>query len=277
MMTTFIREDRINPTAPNAPPPVRAGPGRAAAEARRCGGGRGGPSEAQRIARRCCTTPASARCSSRAAASTERSSCRRATPAPTRVPTVVVAGEHYNNLIRLLEDRVPVKVRVNVQGRYFTAGHERLQRHRRDSGHRSDVCSDEVVMIGAHLDSWHSATGATDNADGAATVLEAVRILKAVGAKPRRTIRFALWGGEEEGLYGSKAWVAQHLVGRREQGGARQVRRLLQHRSRLRPDVRLLHGRQRRRRKRSSTRGSSRSRTSARERTSSPASATRIT
>ena len=68
-------------------------------------------------------------------------------------------------------------------------------------------------MIGAHLDSWNSATGATDNADGAATVLEAMRILKAVGAKPRRTIRVALWGGEEEGLYGSRAWVAQHLAG----------------------------------------------------------------
>ena len=68
-------------------------------------------------------------------------------------------------------------------------------------------------MIGAHLDSWHSATGATDNADGAATVLEAMRILKAVGAQPRRTIRVALWGGEEEGLFGSKAWVAKHLSG----------------------------------------------------------------
>jgi Zn-dependent M28 family amino/carboxypeptidase len=72
---------------------------------------------------------------------------------------------------------------------------------------------DEIVMIGAHLDSWHSATGATDNADGAATVLEAMRILKAVGAQPRRTIRVALWGGEEEGLFGSKAWVAKHLSG----------------------------------------------------------------
>jgi Zn-dependent M28 family amino/carboxypeptidase len=68
-------------------------------------------------------------------------------------------------------------------------------------------------MIGAHLDSWHAATGATDNADGAVTVLEAMRILQAVGAKPRRTIRVALWGGEEEGLFGSKAWVAQHLSG----------------------------------------------------------------
>ncbi len=72
---------------------------------------------------------------------------------------------------------------------------------------------DQVVMIGAHLDSWHAAEGATDNADGVVTVLEAMRILKAVGARPRRTIRVALWGGEEEGLYGSRAWVAQHLAG----------------------------------------------------------------
>ena len=72
---------------------------------------------------------------------------------------------------------------------------------------------DEVVMIGAHLDSWHTGTGATDNADGSATVMEAMRILKAIGARPRRTIRIALWGGEEQGLLGSKAWVAQHLAG----------------------------------------------------------------
>jgi hypothetical protein len=89
---------------------------------------------------------------------------------------------------------------------------------------------DEVVMMGGHLDSWASATGATDNADGAATVLEAMRILKTVGAKPRRTIRVALWGGEEVGLFGSRAWVAP-LRGRRQQSGARQVRHLLQHRS----------------------------------------------
>ena len=68
-------------------------------------------------------------------------------------------------------------------------------------------------MIGGHLDSWHAATGAMDNADGAATILEAARILKAAGVQPRRTIRFALWGGEEEGLYGSRAWIAQHLSG----------------------------------------------------------------
>jgi Zn-dependent M28 family amino/carboxypeptidase len=123
-----------------------------------------------------------------------------------------MAGEQYNNLIRLLQNRVPVKVRVNVQGRYFT---------RDTSGYNviaelpgSDPkLRDEIVMIGAHLDSWHPAMGAMDNADGAATVLEAMRILKAVGAQPRRTIRVALWGGEEEGLLGSRAWVAQHLAG----------------------------------------------------------------
>src|SRR3569832_2423652 len=68
-------------------------------------------------------------------------------------------------------------------------------------------------MIGGHLDSWHAATGARDNADGAATILEAARILKAVGVAPRRTIRFALWGGEEEGLLGLLAWVVLFLVG----------------------------------------------------------------
>jgi Zn-dependent M28 family amino/carboxypeptidase len=68
-------------------------------------------------------------------------------------------------------------------------------------------------MLGGHLDSWHTGTGATDNADGAAAVMEAFRILKAIGAQPKRTIRVAVWGGEEEGLYGSKAYVTSHLAG----------------------------------------------------------------
>jgi carboxypeptidase Q len=68
-------------------------------------------------------------------------------------------------------------------------------------------------MIGGHLDSWHTGVGATDNADGSTTVIEAMRILKAIGARPRRTIRVALWGGEEQGLLGSKAWIEQHLAG----------------------------------------------------------------
>jgi Zn-dependent M28 family amino/carboxypeptidase len=72
---------------------------------------------------------------------------------------------------------------------------------------------DEVVLLGAHLDSWHTAPGATDNADGAAAAMEAMRILKAIGITPRRTIRVALWGGEEQGLLGSRAHVAAHYAG----------------------------------------------------------------
>jgi Zn-dependent M28 family amino/carboxypeptidase len=106
-----------------------------------------------------------------------------------------------------------VKLRVNVQTKFYD----------QDAGNAYNVIAelpgtdpalrDEVVMIGAHLDSWHTGVGATDNADGATTMVEAMRILKAIGAQPRRTIRLGLWGGEEQGLLGSKAWVAQHLAG----------------------------------------------------------------
>ncbi|HVQ38880.1 MAG TPA: M20/M25/M40 family metallo-hydrolase, partial [Pyrinomonadaceae bacterium] len=71
--------------------------------------------------------------------------------------------------------------------------------------------SDELVMVGGHMDSWHSGTGATDNGAGVAVAMEAVRILKALNLKPRRTIRVALWSGEEQGLFGSQAYVAQHF------------------------------------------------------------------
>jgi hypothetical protein len=208
LMTTFIREDRINPTAPNAPPDVYK-------PAARIGGGRGraggGLSEAQRIAK--------ILHDARVGAVLKPSRGEHGTifvqtrdQGADAVPTVVVAGEQYNNLIRLLQDHVPVTVRVNVQGRYFTqdtSGYNVIA----ELPGSDPRLKDEVVMIGAHLDSWHAATGATDNGDGAVTVMEAMRILQAIGAKPRRTIRVALWGGEEEGLYGSRAWVAQHLAG----------------------------------------------------------------
>src|SRR5262250_2085163 len=127
-------------------------------------------------------------------------------------PSVVLSAEHYNMVARMIQRGLPVKLRVNVQTRFLT-----------DDKNGYDVIAelpgadpalrDEVVMIGGHLDSWHSGVGATDNADGSTTVIEAMRILKAVGARPRRTIRVALWGGEEQGLLGSKAWVAAHLAG----------------------------------------------------------------
>ena len=75
------------------------------------------------------------------------------------------------------------------------------------------MLKNQIVMLGGHLDSWHTSTGATDNADGAAVVMEAFRILKAIGAQPKRTLRLALWSGEEEGLLGSQKWAADHLVG----------------------------------------------------------------
>ena len=128
------------------------------------------------------------------------------------VPTVVLSGEHYNMIARMLERGMPVKLRVNVQSHYVT-----------DDPNSYNVLADmpgvdpqlksEVVLIGAHLDSWHTGTGASDNADGSAVVLEAMRILKAIGAQPKRTIRAALWGGEELGLLGSKAYATQHLAG----------------------------------------------------------------
>jgi carboxypeptidase Q len=73
------------------------------------------------------------------------------------------------------------------------------------------VLRDEIVLVGAHLDSWHTASGATDNADGAVALMEAMRILRALGAAPRRTIRAALWSGEEQGLLGARAYVEQHF------------------------------------------------------------------
>jgi carboxypeptidase Q len=132
---------------------------------------------------------------------------------PGAVPTVTLSAEHYNMIARMLDRHVPVKLRVNVQTKFYD----------QDAGHAYNVIAelpgsdpalrDEVVMLGAHLDSWHTGVGATDNADGATTMVEAMRILKAIGVQPRRTIRIGLWGGEEQGLLGSKAWVEQHLAG----------------------------------------------------------------
>lgn len=128
------------------------------------------------------------------------------------LPSVVIAGEHYNMIARMLGRGIPVKLRVNVQSRYLTEDPNSYNVLGDLPGTDPQLKS-EVVMIGAHLDSWHTGTGATDNADGSAVVLEAMRILKAIGLPAKRTIRAALWGGEEEGLLGSKAYVAKHLAG----------------------------------------------------------------
>ena len=128
------------------------------------------------------------------------------------VPSIVLAAEHYNMIVRLAQAGAKPVLRVEMTTRY----------HEQDRNSYNVVAElpgtdaqlrDEIVLLGAHLDSWHSSTGATDNADGSAIVLEALRILKTIGAQPKRTIRVALWGGEEQGLLGSQAHVRQHYRG----------------------------------------------------------------
>ena len=123
-------------------------------------------------------------------------------------PGVILRNDDYGRLSRIIADGTPVSVEFNVQNQYFPEGSTSYVTVGEIPG--TDK-ADDVVMLGGHLDSWTSATGATDNAIGCAIMLEAARILESVGAKPRRTIRVALWSGEEEGLLGSFAYVANHF------------------------------------------------------------------
>jgi carboxypeptidase Q len=125
------------------------------------------------------------------------------------VPSVTLAVEHYNRMVRVLERGIPVKVELDIQTQFHDEAEMNGFNVIADLP-GSDLAN-EIVLIGAHLDSHQSGTGATDNAAGSAVMMDVMRILKAVGAKPRRTIRLALWGGEEEGMLGSKAYVKEHL------------------------------------------------------------------
>jgi len=124
------------------------------------------------------------------------------------VPALVMAAEQYNRLARLVDRDVDVELELDIRSRFHDDDPTAYNTVAEIPG--SDKRG-EVVMLGAHLDSWHAGTGATDNAAGSAVAMEAVRILQALDVKPRRTIRIALWSGEEEGLLGSKAYVAEHL------------------------------------------------------------------
>jgi hypothetical protein len=127
------------------------------------------------------------------------------TPQP---PSVILRTDDYGRIFRIIADGTPVTVEFNMQNQYFPEGKTSYVTVAEIPG--TDK-ADEVVMMGGHLDSWTSATGATDNAIGCAIMMEAARVLIATGAKPRRTIRVALWSGEEEGLLGSFAYVKQHF------------------------------------------------------------------
>jgi hypothetical protein len=123
-------------------------------------------------------------------------------------PMVAVAAEHYNRIYRILKRGLPVKLEVEVQNTIDTTD---TKEYNVLGELRGTDLADQIVMAGGHYDSWHAATGATDNAAGCAVVLEAVRILQAIGAKPRRTIRVALWSYEEGGVNGSRQYVANHF------------------------------------------------------------------
>ena len=128
---------------------------------------------------------------------------------PTKsLPTVVMSNEDYGRISRILADGTPVELEFNIVNRWYPEGKTAYNTIAEIPG--TDK-KDEVIMLGGHLDSWHAATGATDNAIGCAVMMEAARILKAIGVKPRRTIRVALWSGEEQGLLGSQAYVKQHF------------------------------------------------------------------
>jgi hypothetical protein len=126
------------------------------------------------------------------------------------LPVVVMAIENYGRVYRLLKANVPVSIEMNVDTK-FTGDHEHGYDTIAEIPGTDPKLKDEVVMVGSHLDSWASGTGATDNGAGTIVTLEVMRILTTLGVKPRRTIRAALWTGEEQGEYGSYGYVKQHF------------------------------------------------------------------
>jgi len=123
----------------------------------------------------------------------------------------VLSVEQYGRLLRTLDKKVPITLQMDIDSRFYD---DDLNAFNIVAELPGTDKADEVVMLGAHFDSWHAGTGATDNAAGSAVMMEAMRILKTSGLKPRRTVRLALWGGEEEGLLGSAAYVRAHFADR---------------------------------------------------------------
>jgi carboxypeptidase Q len=131
-----------------------------------------------------------------------------ATNAPETIPQMTLAAEDYNRLVRMAKFGEKFKMAVDLQVKFHTND---LMAYNTVAEIPGSDLKDQVVMLGGHMDSWHSGTGATDNGVGVAVAMEAARIIKALDLKPRRTIRVALWSGEEEGLLGSKAYVTSHF------------------------------------------------------------------
>jgi hypothetical protein len=130
--------------------------------------------------------------------------------APAGLPSITIAVEHYGRIARTLEKDMPVKIEADIKNTF----HEDTSSFNVIAEIPGSDKADEIVMLGAHFDSWHGGTGATDNAAGSAVMMEAMRILKQSGVKLRRTVRIGLWGGEEQGLLGSRAYVTEHFADR---------------------------------------------------------------
>ena len=127
------------------------------------------------------------------------------------VPTIAMAAEQYNLILRLLEEEQAVEIELDIEARFHD---DDLMAYNTIAEIPGTGMADEVVLLGAHLDSWHSGTGSNDNGAGTAVVMEAVRILQALDVKPRRTLRVGLWAGEEQGLLGARAHVERHYASR---------------------------------------------------------------
>ena len=135
----------------------------------------------------------------------------RATSPDATVPQITIAVEHYNRMVRLLEHGVPVRVALDIETAYHPEDPARPNGFNVIGEIPGTDKSQDIVLIGAHFDSWHGATGATDNGTGAAAMMEVMRILEALDLRPRRTVRIALWGAEENGLVGSRRYAVEHL------------------------------------------------------------------
>jgi carboxypeptidase Q len=135
--------------------------------------------------------------------------------APQQVPSATLAVEHYNRLVRLIEKGQPVRMEVNIQTRFYPETHPEGNAFNIIAEIPGTDLAHEVVIMGAHFDTYPYATGATDNTTGSAAMIEAVRVIQTLGLKPRRTIRIALWAAEEQGLLGSREHVARHYFDRK--------------------------------------------------------------
>jgi hypothetical protein len=131
-----------------------------------------------------------------------------ATNAPALPPQITLAAEDYNRMVRMIQQGLKLKMAVDLQVQFHS---DDLMTYNTVAEIPGTDLKEEIVMLGAHLDSWHAGTGATDNGAGVAAVMEAARILRVLNLQPRRTIRLGLWSGEEQGLLGSKAYVARHF------------------------------------------------------------------